>query len=448
MPPSTPCQPLNINVPNKVHGVDSRLPDYEQFGYHSTHWADFVDWAGGQSPNKYTAHDESANVDPYDNKLLFVGRQYDLGLNHSSVNGALPLCTNNDAQWGPWDMDESHCPSAGALCGPSRTVLGPPWVPDPGTPRPKPVLKATRACIATDCVCEEEFDYGVVQCTPPMGEAYQFLQGCGLPAAVIQSPQDVDWLQNKWLRFTPQDPMGEFYDVCQIVNRRRPIAWGDREMETLVTQPWTHNLNSAGIEASGKVSLNGRFHFWSKVHGRMMQYDVVYFYANGHIGFEPPSRGTTFLPASDAYSVEAHFSEEKGAGISALFHPMLFSSCNTTGAEDCGELLISHDHVFKRFVLTYRNVISAFAPSDLPQYRSTFQVVLWLEGSGMPAGTFDLIYYKVSQLTQGNAVYGFANGEPYSPAYAISPRKAGAGQTCNQVFRPPQPRSPTPATVF
>jgi hypothetical protein len=56
-------------------------------------------------------------------------------------------------------------------------------------------------------------------------------------------------------------------------------------------------------------------------------------------------------------------------------------------------------------------------------------VVLWLDGSEHPPGTFDLIYYKVSHLAQGNAVYGISNGQPYRPAYTISPRDSGS-QTC------------------
>jgi len=415
----------NLASSGMVHGVDSRLADYKQFGYHSTHWADFVDWAEDQHDG-YNANDESANVDPYDNKLLFIGHN-DLGLDLSSTNGTLPLCRpDDDTQWGAWDLDASHCPRAAALCGSSETVLHPPWVDAPGTVLPSPVLKRTRACNATTCVCTEEYDYGVLLCKAPAGEEYEFLQGCGLSAAVLRTRQHVDWLQDKWLRFTPQDSTGEFYDVCQVHNEPRPIASSCQILDNV--QSATH-MFSSNVRGAGKASLNGRFHFWSQRLGRMMPYDAVFFYANGHIGFVPPSGGTAFLPASDAYSLEAHFSAEKGAGISALFHPMSFSGCRHTGAEDCGELRIYHDHKTKRFVLSYLNVISAFAPFDQPEYRSTFQIVLWLEGSAHPAGTFDLIYYKVSQLAQGNAVYGVANGEPYNPAYVISPRQSAA-QTC------------------
>jgi hypothetical protein len=55
----------------------------------------------------------------------------------------------------------------------------------------------------------------------------------------------------------------------------------------------------------GKTSLAGRFHFWDRREGRMVPYDKVYFYANGHISFVPPSGNTAFVPMVSKHLVVA-----------------------------------------------------------------------------------------------------------------------------------------------
>lgn len=55
-----------------------------------------------------------------------------------------------------------------------------------------PQFVARRHCTAATCACEREWDFKVVQCNPS-GDLYTFVEGCGAPAALIDSDEHIEW---------------------------------------------------------------------------------------------------------------------------------------------------------------------------------------------------------------------------------------------------------------
>ena len=51
-------------------------------------------------------------------------------------------------------------------------------------------LIARRRCVATHCICDTEYDIKVITCNKA---DYQFVSGCGVPAAVLESDEDIKY---------------------------------------------------------------------------------------------------------------------------------------------------------------------------------------------------------------------------------------------------------------
>mmetsp|Transcript_26326 Transcript_26326/g.73967 ORF Transcript_26326/g.73967 Transcript_26326/m.73967 type:complete len:757 (+) Transcript_26326:2368-4638(+) len=350
----------------------------------------------------FDLNDEQANLGYLQlaNRLLYVG--------NVSVAEVEPprTCSGDQEQWGEWDLTEEDCPVRKYICAVNRTVLF------LGEEHPAPAMLSTRRCAdSPDCVCKEEVQQRVIRCNQA-GNRYTFLEGCGAPAAEISHDEDISWLEGKRLKFSAKDPTGLDYDVCETEF--------EGEMPFPVGRTSLLNKLSATLAGQARVSLPTPFKFRTADprSAGLRSYNVVTVYSNGHLklGLELDARYRDIR----TFDLKSH--RMKGVGISALFTGLDLHNCSFPSPENqkCGDIrtISTIDNGRRVFVISFINVISKHAPFDLPQFRSTFQIVLYLGTS-----EFHLIYKNISRTAQGNAVYGVSLGAG-SHQDEMSPRKA------------------------
>jgi len=384
-----------------ITGVDNKLAGYEEMGLTSEAWQAYL-----RDATKAGLHpeDDSETINP-GNLLLFVGDEV------LALDGpALPRCDDDpamrEAQWGPWDLDpDQHCPPPGPICG-SKTVEY------DGKVYNSPAFPRHRACAATTCACSQPEEVEMLECDPD-GDMYTVVEACGVPASEVDSPEHCTWLAGKRLSFSPQDLTGRYYTVCQS-------DLDDPDKLPFITGVHHSQLDKMkrGVHAHIKLNIPGAngFKFLDKAAGEMRFFRTVRIFSNGHIIFHDRDVDSV----SGAFNMTSHFMTE---GISGLLHGMDFFECNfpSRDAPFCGDLRATRTTTDGKsvYVISFLDVMSKHAPFNLPEFRSTFQIVLYED-----TGDFELIFKKVSTMAQRAAVYGVSHGSGYQPHLVMPVQKA------------------------